>query len=334
MQLKREYFIISGLSLAVGAVVGFFVGDRYNNEYYNLLMEEEAEIISVAANEKVRLQVEHFDKLYKEAAKAHQLYLGIEPDDLTEQKAEEILEVVLSRNDEAHVKEEVIPNNEDDPKIGGKYQQNAEGTKYGVKPPVVTEVSDEPDMGPFYLQNLDGRKFDVKSQRTIQPEGNHVDLSIVDEERRKNFDQIVASGNPYHPDVRRNIPGNNEPMPNPDVIMFDDPDNLFEVSHMLTREEGLESETGYTSGTLTYYSGNDVLLDERDQPVEDVIKKMVGLKNLEELATGPEPIIYVRNDKLQREFEIILVEENYTEPENGFTNTARDRGARPRGDGM
>jgi hypothetical protein len=299
MQLKPEYFVISGLALAVGAVAGFLVGDRYNSEYYNLLLEEEAELIQRRANENVKRQIEHFHELYQEATKAHQLYLGIEPTDETEAKAEEVLQVVLSKKDDPHTNE-------------GEDEETVEVVIHPEDSTGLAEVS-----------------FPVRPSRNIQPE-NHIDISIMDEERRKNFDQIVASGNPYHSDVRRNIPGNNEPMPNPGTIMYDDPDNLFEVSHMLTKEEGLESETGFTLGTLTYYVGNDTLLDERDQVVEDVIKQMVGVKNLEELATGPEEIIYVRNNKLEREFEIIRNPGDYEEPEHEFKN-AQGPDARPRG---
>ena len=75
--------------------------------------------------------------------------------------------------------------------------------------------------------------------------------------------------------------------------------------YIIHRDEFLSQEAENNSqSNLTYYAGDDVLCDEQDQPVYDY-KRIVGTL---EFGKGSEDIsiCYVRNEKLEAEWEIII----------------------------
>lgn len=74
--------------------------------------------------------------------------------------------------------------------------------------------------------------------------------------------------------------------------------------YIIHREEFFADEKGNSQSSLTYYAGDDVLCDEQDTPVFDY-KRVVGML---EFGKGSQDIsvTYVRNEKLEAEWEIIL----------------------------
>ncbi len=78
------------------------------------------------------------------------------------------------------------------------------------------------------------------------------------------------------------------------------------VPYILHRDEYFDDGKHYTQSTLTYYKGDDVLTDEQDVPIYDY-RKIVGKGNLVfGRGSGDESIVFVRNDHLEAEYEIIL----------------------------
>ena len=77
------------------------------------------------------------------------------------------------------------------------------------------------------------------------------------------------------------------------------------VPHLVDEEEFLANETGFTQATLTWYQGDEVLCDEKDEPIQE-IDLAVGRQNLKrfEALSEDQHTIYVRNSKLNMEFEI------------------------------
>lgn len=84
-------------------------------------------------------------------------------------------------------------------------------------------------------------------------------------------------------------------------------------------------EAGYSETTLTYYVGDDVLCDEKDKIIEDQ-ELVVGLENLDKFGHGSEDpsIVYVRNDDLAIEVEVIKSERTYAEDVHGMTHSAEE----------
>jgi len=78
-----------------------------------------------------------------------------------------------------------------------------------------------------------------------------------------------------------------------------------EAPYIISKEEFLQNEPEYTQDTLTYYAGDEVLADQQDMVVENV-DRTVGLNCLRfGYRSGDKNVVYVRNDVLERDFEIL-----------------------------
>jgi hypothetical protein len=78
------------------------------------------------------------------------------------------------------------------------------------------------------------------------------------------------------------------------------------IPYILHRDEYFDDGKHYTQSTLTYYKGDDVLTDEHDVPIYNY-KQIVGPENLIfGRGSGDENIVFIRNDHLEAEYEIIL----------------------------
>jgi hypothetical protein len=127
---------------------------------------------------------------------------------------------------------------------------------------------------------------EVKEDDEPEPETEPLEVNVFDENLRGlstdvwNHDQEVASRTPHR-------------------------------AYVIHKEEFREGE--YDSETLTYYIQDDVLTDERDQRMTD-IDSVVALENLEKFGHGSEDanVVYIRNDKLQMDYEILRSGGSYT----------------------
>lgn len=110
----------------------------------------------------------------------------------------------------------------------------------------------------------------------------------------------------YHEERKRRSPGT------PYVIHYDERD-----------------EMEYQIVTLTYYDGDDVLCDERDNPVDpDERNNVVGEGNLDRFGHGSNDpaVVYIRNDKLELVYEVVKSPNSFAEEVHGFSHGAYDRG--------
>lgn len=94
-----------------------------------------------------------------------------------------------------------------------------------------------------------------------------------------------------------------------------------------------QHERDYSESTFTYYAGDDVLCDERDKVI-DGRDEIVGDHNLDKFGHGSgDPfIVYVRNDDLSAEFEIVKSEKTYAEEVHGLSHGDYPRHRRPKFD--
>lgn len=90
------------------------------------------------------------------------------------------------------------------------------------------------------------------------------------------------------------------------------------VIHYDEREE----MEGYSEETLTYYEGDDVLCNERDEIIDPDFQReqLVGEKNLERFGHGSNDaaVVYIRNDKVEMVYEVVRSPNNYAEEVHGF----------------
>jgi hypothetical protein len=83
--------------------------------------------------------------------------------------------------------------------------------------------------------------------------------------------------------------------------------------YIISKEEFFQGEKNYSQVTLTYFAGDKVLADERDQYV-DTVDDTVGLDNLDRFGYWSEDprSVYIRNDRLTCDFEVLLSDGKYS----------------------
>lgn len=100
------------------------------------------------------------------------------------------------------------------------------------------------------------------------------------------------------------------------------------VIHVDEREE-----LPYDEVSLTYYDADDVLCDERDEVIGGPDRdRMVGEANLEKFGHGSNDpsVVFVRNDRLEAQYEIIKSPNSYAEEVHGFEHADTRRHRRER----
>lgn len=103
-----------------------------------------------------------------------------------------------------------------------------------------------------------------------------------------------------------------------------------EAPYIITYDEWSGNESEYDQSTLTYYEGDDILVDSTDQPIQET-DDTVGDNNLLRFGHGSKDnnVVYIRNDRVELEWEVVRSPGKYSEEVLGFMeHSARDR--RPR----
>lgn len=83
--------------------------------------------------------------------------------------------------------------------------------------------------------------------------------------------------------------------------------------YVIHKQEFMDSPDEYDQMTLTYFVQDDVLANQADQRMDDIDER-VALENLEKFGHGSEDanVVYVRNDRLKLDFEILRSGGSYT----------------------
>jgi len=83
-------------------------------------------------------------------------------------------------------------------------------------------------------------------------------------------------------------------------------------------------EGDYISVSLTYFEGDDILCDEHNKPVDNK-ELLVGEDNLSKFGHGSKDphIVYIRNDKLSLDMELIKSEGSFVEEIHGLKHSDR-----------
>lgn len=98
--------------------------------------------------------------------------------------------------------------------------------------------------------------------------------------------------------------------------------------YVIHYDERAEFDT-YSDVTLTYYEVDDVLCNERDEIVDlEKREELVGEKNLGKFGHGSNDaaIVFVRNDTLEIEFEVVKSPNSYAEEVHGLSHDTNYRG--------
>ncbi len=100
-----------------------------------------------------------------------------------------------------------------------------------------------------------------------------------------------------------------------------------DAPYVINHDEFYVGEPDYQQSTLTYYDEDDVLTDERDQPINDT-DGTVGDLNLTRFGHGSKDnkIVYIRSDRLGLDFEVVRSSGSYVKEVLGFVEHSDKRG--------
>ena len=95
--------------------------------------------------------------------------------------------------------------------------------------------------------------------------------------------------------------------------------------YIITRDEFFEADKNYDDTSLTYFEVDDVLVDERSKPIEDV-ENIIGIDHLVRFGSGSleKNTVYIRNDKLETDYEVTRSTGSYLEEVLGIPNEPDD----------
>jgi hypothetical protein len=82
-----------------------------------------------------------------------------------------------------------------------------------------------------------------------------------------------------------------------------------DVPYIIHRDEYFGEEMDCVQTTITYYAGDNILCDERDTPIYNP-EKIVGTLVFGHGSNDPN-VVYVRNETLQAEYEVLLDQGHY-----------------------
>lgn len=95
--------------------------------------------------------------------------------------------------------------------------------------------------------------------------------------------------------------------------------------YILSQDEYMDGDYEYDQNTLTFYEVDGVLTDSREQPLND-INSVIGTENLQfGKASGDMSIVYIRNENLQVDFEVIRHHGSFAEEVLGVPASDRSR---------
>jgi len=109
----------------------------------------------------------------------------------------------------------------------------------------------------------------------------------------------------------------------PDTVDFDyseeERNRTEEAPYIIAKHEYDENDEHFNQVTLTYYEGDGVLADERDDKIDD-IDEMVGNDNIPRFGhrSNDNNVLYVRNHQFGLDIEIVRDQRKYSELVLGF----------------
>lgn len=134
------------------------------------------------------------------------------------------------------------------------------------------------------------------------PDGTIVNIFV---EAKKEKDEIVEE-EIYEPGVFADNPNRHDPEP-----------------LIITELEYMQDEEDYEKLSISWFPGDRVLVDSKEKPIDDV-EATVGINNLNHLGVD-QSVIYVRNNKLEMDFEIAIEAGTYRETVLGEDQPVMER---------
>lgn len=106
-----------------------------------------------------------------------------------------------------------------------------------------------------------------------------------------------------------------------EVTQIEDKPRDPTVPYVISKDEFFDDSADYVKLNLTYYDGDDTLVDEKDSPI-DTVDALVGTDSLHKFGhlSGDKNIVYVRNERFEQDYEIVFDPRDYTDVVLGIKN--------------
>lgn len=100
--------------------------------------------------------------------------------------------------------------------------------------------------------------------------------------------------------------------------------------YIIDHDEYMSGDSDYSQSTLTFFVEDGVLVDEKDMPVADNsrdLDKFVGEDNMTRFGhgSGDPNVVYIRNDVLEADYEVIKSARSYSQDVLGLKHSADHR---------
>lgn len=168
-----------------------------------------------------------------------------------------------------------------------------------LKPEEVVEVKEEARQAAVEMPDeeiplqtlervLDGLKYNKITPRVSAPTTVQVKERVVTPTQHNVFerDVLAAEDDPEHESMME--------------------DRASETIYLVSQEEHMENPHEFQVVTLTFYDGDQVLADEEDKVIEKLEKAIGAKENLQfGRWSGDGNVVYIRNETLDAEFEIL-----------------------------
>jgi hypothetical protein len=156
---------------------------------------------------------------------------------------------------------------------------------------------------------------------------NEVAADVVEEIAENGVElaeEPAGPGEPNTPDVPpavQNVFENNPPVEQNEWDWIAETAARAEKHAYVIHLDERGQEDGYDEITLTYYQGDDVLCDAEDKVIDDQ-ERVVGVENLDKFGHGSNDVnvVYVRNDAMQLDIEIVKSDKTYAEEVHGLAH--------------
>lgn len=94
-----------------------------------------------------------------------------------------------------------------------------------------------------------------------------------------------------------------------------------EEPYIINHDEYMSSDSDYEQTTLTYYAGDEVLVDDKDEPIQ-IVEDVIRVSNMRfGYGSGDPNTVFIRNDRLSLDFEVVKSEGKYAEEVLGFEHS-------------
>lgn len=189
-------------------------------------------------------------------------------------------------------------------------EEIADARKFYIKRYKQEEFSDPIALLEAHAEEITDTIIDENRYRTVQ---SHPALEPVIDDGSEESAKLIKRGKKLAKSLE--TPVNDRVFDYAEEMKLRDGQMTFVVSH----DEYYLGEKDYPQITVTYFEGDDVLIDERDEPIKDV-DMTIGIASLGLFGHGSNDnnVVYVRNERLEVDFEVVRSQGKYVVEILGF----------------